>query len=66
MTTKYNVGDVLFVPFRIDGIRIDKNGTRYIVSVNPESIDDPETYFLDTPATISERNIEKLIERGFK
>ena len=54
MTTKYNVGDVVLIPFRIDGIRIDKR------------FDDPETYFLDTPASISERNIEKLIERGFK
>ena len=66
MTTKYNVGDVVLVPFRIDGIRIDKNGTHYIISVDPENIDDSETYFLDTPASISERNIEKLIERGFK
>lgn len=66
MTTKYNVGDVVLVPFRIDGIKIDKNGTRYIVRVDPKSIDDPETYFLDTPASISEQYITKLIEGGTK
>ena len=66
MTTKYNVGDTVLIPYRISGIRIDATGVSYLINVDPVQIDDQLTYFLDTPATISERNMEKLIERGFK
>lgn len=66
MTTKYNIGDIVLIPYRISGIRIDETGVSYVVNVDPVQIDDELTYFLDTPAKISERNLEKLIERGFK
>lgn len=66
MTTKYNVGDTILIPYRISGIRIGEKGVSYLINVDPISVDDQLTYFPDTPATISERNIEKLIERGFK
>ena len=66
MTTKYNIGDIVLIPYRISGIRIDETGVSYRVNVDPIQIDDQLTYFLDTPANISEQNIEKLIERRFK
>lgn len=65
MTTKYNVGDTILIPYRISGIRIDEKGASYLINVDPILIDDQVTYFLDTPASISEQNI-MLIEREFK
>lgn len=62
MTTKYNIGDIILIPHRISGIRIDESGVSYMINADPILVDD----FLDGPATISEQNIEKLIERGFK
>ncbi len=66
MTTKYNVGDTIFIPYRISGIRIDEKGVSYLVNVDSFKSDDQLTYFLDTPAAISEENITKLIERRTK
>lgn len=63
MTTKYNIGDTILIPYRITGIRIDKTGVSYIINVDPIQVDDQLTYFLDTSANISERNMERLIER---
>ena len=66
MTTKYNVGDTIFIPYRISSIRINEEGVSYIINVDPTRVDEQLIYFLDKSASISEQNIEKLIERGFK
>ena len=67
MTTKYNIGDTVLIPFYICGIRIDEKGVSYRMNVDPNLvIDEQTTYFLDRQANISEQNIDKLIERGFK
>ena len=63
MTTKYNIGDIVLIPFRIDGIRIDKSGVSYIINVNLVQPDDTRTYFPEIPASISEEFMVKTIER---
>ena len=63
MTTKYNVGDTIFIPYRISSIRINEEGVSYIINVDSTRVDDKLTYFLDKQASISEQDIEKLFEK---
>ena len=33
-TTKYNIGDIIMVPFIVNGIQIDNEGTKYRLDID--------------------------------